>query len=36
MKIYPQNPADMQNQQSMHIQNPINAQSIHLYNHKTQ
>ena len=28
MKIYPQNPADMQNQQPMHIQNPINAQSF--------
>ena len=26
MKIYPQNPADMQNQQPMHIQNPINTQ----------
>ena len=26
MKIYPQNSADMQNQQPMHIQNPINAQ----------
>ena len=28
LKIYPQNPADMQNQQPMHIQNPINAQSF--------
>ena len=28
MKIYPQNPADMQNQQPMHIQNSINAQSF--------
>ena len=28
MKIYPQNPVDMQNQQPMHIQNPINAQSF--------
>ena len=28
MKIYQQNPADMQNQQPMHIQNPINAQSF--------
>ena len=28
MKIYPQNPIDMQNQQPMHIQNPINAQSF--------
>ena len=28
MKIYPQNPADMQNQQPMHIQNPVNAQSF--------
>ena len=26
IKIYPQNPADMQNQQPMHIQNSINAQ----------
>ena len=28
MKIYPQNPADMQNQQPMHIQNSINAHSF--------
>ena len=28
MKIYPQNPADMQNQQPMHIQNSINTQSF--------
>ena len=28
MRIYPQNPEDMQNQQPMHIQNPINAQSF--------
>ena len=28
MKIYPQNPIDMQNQQPMHIQNPFNAQSF--------
>ena len=28
LKIYPQNPTDMQNQQPMHIQNPINAQSF--------
>ena len=28
MKIYPQNPTDMQNQQPMHIQNPFNAQSF--------
>ena len=28
MAIYPQNPADMQNQQPMHIQNPINTQSF--------
>ena len=26
MKIYPQNPADMQNLQPTHIQNPTNAQ----------
>ena len=28
MKIYPHNPADMQNQQPMHVQNTINAQSF--------
>ena len=28
MKIYPQNPTDMQNQQPMDIQNPFNAQSF--------
>ena len=28
IKIYPQNPADMQNQQPMHIKNSINAQSF--------
>ena len=28
IKIYPQNPADIQNQQPMHIQNSINAQSF--------
>ena len=28
IKIYPQNPADMQNQQPMHILNSINTQSI--------
>ena len=28
IKIYPQIPADMQNQQPMHIQNSINAQSF--------
>ena len=28
MKIYPQNPADIQNPQQMHIQNPFNKQSF--------
>ena len=28
LKIYPQNSANMQNHQPMHIQNPINAQSF--------
>ena len=28
MKIYPQNPTDIQNQQQMHIQNPFNTQSF--------
>ena len=28
MKIYPQNPTDMPNQQPMHIQNPFDAQSF--------
>ena len=28
MKIYPQNPTDIQNPHQMHIQNPFNAQSF--------
>ena len=28
MKIYPQNPTDIQNPQQMHIQNPFNTQSF--------
>ena len=28
MKIYPQNPTDVQNPQQMHIQNPFNTQSF--------
>ena len=28
LKIYPQNPTDMQNQQPMHIQNPFKTQSF--------
>ena len=30
MKIYPQNPTDIQNPQQMHIQNPFNTQSFQL------
>ena len=30
MKIYPQNPTDIQNHQPMHISNSINSQSFHL------
>ena len=36
LKIYPQNPADMQNQQPMHIQNAIKHILLNLYNNKTQ
>ena len=28
LKIYPQNPTDIQNPQQMHIQNPFNKQSF--------
>ena len=37
IKIYPQNPTDIQNQQPIHIPNSINTHSfLNLYNHKTQ
>ena len=36
IKIYPQRPTDMQNQQPMHIQNPFDTQSFQPIQPKTQ
>ena len=36
MKIYPQNPTDIQNPEQMHIQNPFNTQSFRPIQPQTQ